>query len=753
MYAKCRCLKDACNLLDKMPEQTLVAWNAILGGYAQNDRLEDAREVFNNMPERNIFSWTTMVAGLVQGRRLHDARVLFEEMPERNVVSWTAMIFPEWGCEEALALFYRMQRSGTRPNQFTFNSVLSTCANLGDLELSNVVYGQITKMGLDSELSVCNALVNLYVKLGYLDRAKEVFEKMSERDAYTWTALLTGYTHNSRMEDARYLFDKMLEKCVVSWSAMIAGYSQNDSCEDALKFFVQMLQEGVKPNQSTLASVLSSCGALVALESGIQVHVYIIKTGFESDVFARSALVDMYAKCGNMECAKRAFDTFSERNVVSWNSMFAGYAQNKRIEEAFELFTKMPEQNLVSWNSMIAGYCQNEQAVKAQDLFSQMQMGGWIPDQCTYTSVLSSCAATEAMEQGKQTHAKIIGCGLVSDVLMGSALVAMYAKCGSIEYARHVFDKMHTRNVVSWTIIILGYAQHGHGKIALQLFDEMQQAGMKPNHITFVGVLIGCNHAGLVDEGWNSFTSMSRDYYLAPREEHYACMVDILCRAGHLNQAEKFINDMPFQPDSIMWHTLLSACRKYVDIDLGERTAERLFEMSPENSSPYIMLSNIYAAAGRWSDVAKVRQMMNDRAIKRSPGCSWIDVKGKVHAFLVGDKLHPQRYEIYEMLERLSGQIKEAGHVPETNRVLHDVEEELKENIISHHSEKLAITFGLLNLPLGKPIRILKNLRVCSDCHNAIKFISKIVQRQIVVRDASRFHHFQDGLCSCGDYW
>jgi len=677
-------------------------------------------------------------------------------MPERNVVSWTAMIvgYSQSGfCEESLKLFYQMQNSGTKPNSFTFNSVLSTCANLDDLEQSNHIYGQIIKMGFESDVSVSNALVNLNVKLGSIDRARQLFDNMPERDIYSWTTMVAGYAQSGRLEDARELFDKMPERNVVPWSAMISGYSQNDDCEDALNLFLQMQQAGVKPNESTLSSVLSACAGLAALEAGKQVHTYIIKRGLELDVFVGSALVDMYAKSGSMECANAAFSTSPETNVVLWNSMIAGHAQNGQVEDALEIFCKMPERNLVSWNAMIAAYSQNEQSQRALDLFSQMQLDGWTPDQCTFTSVLSACANIAAMEQGKQAHAKVIEQRLVSDVFMGRALVDMYAKCGSIEDARHVFDKMPVRNVVSWTVMILGYALHGHGKTALLLFDEMQQAGMKPNHITFVGVLSGCSHSGLVEDGWHHFSSMNRDYCLTPREEHYTCMVDLLCRAGRLDEAENFIKKMPFEPNSVVWLSLLSACKIYVNVELGQHAAQRLFELEAENPSTYVMLSNIYAAAGRWEDVAKVRELMKDRRIQKRPGCSWMEVKGKVHTFLVEDNLHPKREEIYKMLDTLTVQMKEAGYVPDTNHVLHDVEEELKEIFLSHHSEKLAIAFGLISTPLGTPIRIIKNLRVCGDCHIAIKFISKIVERQIVVRDATRFHHFKDGFCSCGDYW
>eukprot|EP01018_Ginkgo_biloba_P008845 Gb_31599 [translate_table: standard] len=756
MYVKCRSLENARQVFDKMSERNLVSWNAILSGYVQDGKVEDARLLFDKMPERNVISWTAMIAGLMQEGRLDDAHQLFDKMPERNVVSWTAMIVgyaQNGNAEEALKLFYQMQQSGTLPNQFTFNSVLSSCANLGALEQSNQVYVLIIKTGFESDVSVGNALLSLYVKHGNIDKAGQVFDKMAERDVYSWTTMVAGYAQSGRLEEAHQLFYEMPERNVVSWSAMIAGYAQNDNCEGALNLLSQMQQAGVKPNQSTLSSVLSACASLAALKEGKQVHAFIIKTGIESDIFAGSALVDMYAKCGSIECANDAFQNLPEGNVVSWNSMIAGYAQNGRLEDALHMFNKMPEQNVVSWNAIIAGFCQNEHAEKALELFSQMQLAGWMPDQCTLSSVLCACASIAALENGKQAHAKIIKLGLVSDVFMGSALVDMYAKCGIIDGARQVFDTMPARNVVSWTVIIVGYAQHGHGRNALLLFDEMQRSGIRPNHITFVGVLSACSHAGLVDEGRHYFCSMSRDYCITPSEEHYACMVDLLCRAGHLEEAEKFINKMPFEPDVVVWLALLSACRFYANLELGERVAKRLLELEGENAATYVMLSNIYAAAGRWNDVAKVREVMKERRVKKGPGCSWIEVKNSVHAFVVGDRLHPQTNQIYEMLETLAGQMKDAGYVPCTNLVLHDVEEEVKKQILSHHSEKLAIAFGLISTPLGTPIRIIKNLRVCGDCHTAIKFISNIVNRQIVVRDASRFHHFKDGCCSCGDYW
>jgi pentatricopeptide repeat protein len=343
--------------------------------------------------------------------------------------------------------------------------------------------------------------------------------------------------------------------------------------------------------------------------------------------------------------------------------------------------------------------------------------------------------------------------GFELDVVVGSALVDMYAKCGSIDEASNVFNKMPERNIVTWTVIIIGYAQHGYAQEVLKLFSQMQDTGMKPDHVTFVGILSACSRAGLVNEGCNYFNSMSQDYGVNPRPEHFACMVDLLGRAGHLTEAKDFIEKMPFEPSISVWQSLLGACRIHGNMELGKYAAERLLELEPHDSATYVLLSNIYAAANRWDDVARVRKMMKDRGVKKEPGRSWTNVNNTVHEFISDDSSHPQAEEIYKMLQRLSNQMKDAGYVPNTDFVLHDIEKEQKENSLSHHSEKLAIAFGLIKTPPGAPIRIMKNLRVCGDCHIATKFISKIVCREIIVRDATRFHHFKNGLCSCGDYW
>lgn len=416
-------------------------------------------------------------------------------------------------------------------------------------------------------------------------------------------------------------------------------------------------------------------------------------------------------------------------------------------------FDKIPEKNVVPWNTMISGYIQYGFAEEGLRLFSQMQQGGMKQDSYTYSSVLSACANLAALGYGKHIHSHIIKNGFESHMSVNNALVTMYSKCGTIDNAYQIFNKMADRNKITFNAMIIGYAQHGCGKEVLQLLEQMLEAGINPDHITFIGVLSACSHAGLVDEGFLYFDAMSQYHGITPTMDHYACMIDLLGRAGQFNKAEDFMNCMPFEPDAKVWGALLGACSMHGNIALGKRAAEYLIQFEPQNDATYILLSNIYASAGMWDDVAMVRKTMEDTGLKKKVAYSWIEIKNRVHTFMVKDKSHQQTVEIYATLEGLDKHMKEEGYFPDTKLVLHDVSVEDKEQILCHHSEKLAIAFGLINTPAGTLIRIMKNLRMCSDCHIATKFICKIVGRKIIVRDANRFHHFKDGLCSCGDYW
>eukprot|EP01018_Ginkgo_biloba_P002567 Gb_33719 [translate_table: standard] len=624
--------------------------------------------------------------------------------------------------KEAMGILDLLDQLGIRPDANTYSSLLQCCVDMKALEEGKRVHGHILSSACKPGLFLWNRLVDMYAKCNSLVHARDVFDKMPKRDVCSWNTMIAGYSKHGRIDDARQLFDKMPVQDVFSWTTMVAGYVRHGHVEEALNLFYQMQQAGMESSKFTIASVLSACASLPAPRQGREIHAHIIRTGSESDVFVWSALVDMYAKCGS-------------------------------IEEACRIFMKMHERDVVSWTVMIGRFVQGGYGEEALKLFSQMQMAGVKPNQFTFASVLCACSMRTALELGAQAHAHIIRTGFEPNAFVGSALVDMYAKCGNLESACLVFEKMPEPDLVSWTAMVAGYAQNGHGKKAIHFFERMLRKGMKPDHIIFIGVLSACTHAGLVDEGLYYFESITRDHSITPVADHYACMIDLLGRAGRLVEAENFLNNMPFEPDAFLWAALLGACRIHGNIELGKRAAECLFKLEPENPATYVTLANIYAAAGRWEDVARVRKMMEDRGVKKKPGRSWIEVKDRVHSFLVGDRSHPQTEDIHAILERLAGQMKEEGYVPNTNFVLRDVDEEHKEDILSHHSEKLAIAFGLIATPPGAVIRVIKNLRVCGDCHTAIKFISKIVEREIVVRDSNRFHHFKKGFCSCGDYW
>eukprot|EP01018_Ginkgo_biloba_P026224 Gb_06176 [translate_table: standard] len=543
-----------------------------------------------------------------------------------------------------------------------------------------------------------------------------------EDDVFLGTKLVTMYAICGSVVEARLVFDKILNRNVFFWTAMISGYVRNGFFREALVLYYQMRCAGIQSDNFTFSCVLKACAGLSALQQGQQIHNHIIRSEMKSDTVVDNTLVVMYAQCGRLEIARKVFDKISQRSLVSWSSMIAGCAQNGHANEALELFRKMQ--------------------------FNCVKLD-WV----VITAILPACGYLAALQQGKEIHGHMIRSESEPDVFVWNALIDMYAKCGCIEFARHVFDNMSEKDLVSWNTVIAGYGINGYGEVALALFHQMQQAGFMPNHITLIHILSACSHAGLVAEGWRLFNCMSQDFHIKPRVEHYACMVDLLGRSGRLDEAEKFIQNMPLEPSSSVWGSLLGACRIHCNIELGERVAERVFQIDPENNGYYVLLSNIYATAGRWDDVAKVRIMMKERGLKKNPGCSWIEVKNKVYAFVAGDPSPPQSKEIYAMLERLAGDMKVAGYIPATNFVLQNVEEKEKETFLCGHSEKLAIAFGLINTCSGAPIRIIKNLRVCGDCHSTTKFISKMFRREIILRDTNRFHHFKDGLCSCGDYW
>lgn len=395
----------------------------------------------------------------------------------------------------------------------------------------------------------------------------------------------------------------------------------------------------------------------------------------------------------------------------------------------------------------------NGECDEALYVFNQMQQSGTQADAMTMVSVLQACASLGALQQGRWVHEQVGRNQMEINVYLGAALIHMYARCGSIEESRRVFNEMPWRDLICWTAIISGYGMHGHAEIAESLFVHMEQAGIRPDAVTFVGVLSGFSHGGMVGKGWQYFKKMSEEYDLNPGLEHYSCMVDMLGRAGKLEDAEQLIRTMPVEPDAAVWGGLLNACKVHRNVEFGERVVKEVLRLDPYNAGWYVLMSNIYATERKWDGVAKMRLMIKERKLTKPPGWSSIEVDGQIHNFLVFDQSHPRSEEIYEVLKDLEDRMRLEGYVAETSCVFGKLDENSKEDLLCGHSERLAIAFGILATEEGEVLRVMKNLRVCVDCHNATKFISKIAKRDIIVRDANRFHHFRGGVCSCGDYW
>ncbi|KAL3537176.1 hypothetical protein ACH5RR_000542 [Cinchona calisaya] len=561
--------------------------------------------------------------------------------------------------------------------------------------------------------------------------------------------LQRSYSSLGYLQQSVNLFERTDNPNIFLYTTIIHNHAINNLHDKALDYYIQMLRENVEPNAFTFSAILKGC----PFNFGQALHCQALKFRFDFDAYVRTALVDIYARSGDVVSARKLFDTMPERSLVSLTAMITGYAKNGDVDEARALFNEMDQRDVVCWNVMIDGYSQHGRPNEALILFRQMLSAKVKPNEITMLAILSACGQLGALESAQWVHSYLENNGIPINIHVGTALVDMYSKCGSLEDARMVFDRMKFKDVVSWNSMIVGYAMHGFSREALGLFNDMRRTGLEPTDITFIGILNACAHAGLVSEGWGFFHSMKNEFGIEQKVEHYGCMVNLLGRAGHLEDAYQLVKNMKIDSDPVLWGTLLAACRLHGNLNLAEEIVGFLVEHNLANSGTFVLLSNIYAATGNWDGVARVRSMMKESGVQKEPGCSSIEVNNKVHEFLAGDMKHPKSKEIYMMLEEMSGWLKAHGYSPKTETVLHDIGDKEKERSLEVHSEKLAIAFGLISTKPGTTIKIVKNLRVCVDCHTVTKLLSKITGRKIVVRDRNRFHHFLDGSCSCGDYW
>lgn len=592
---------------------------------------------------------------------------------------------------EALSVYREMLSFGDSPNAFTFPFALKSCAALSLPFSGSQLHCHVVKSGCHLEPFVLTSLISMYSKCSLVDDASKVFDEIP-----------------------------LSSKLSVCYNALISGYVSNIRYADAVRLFDEMRELGTGINALTMLGLLPACANPEYLWLGMCMHCCCVKCGLEADVSVANSFLTVYMKCGAVNYAKRVFD-------------------------------EIPEKGLITWNAMISGYSQNGFAANVLELYKEMKKYRVFPDAVTFVGVLSSCANLGARSVGYEIEQEIAANGFGRNPYLSNALINMYARCGNLKKALLIFNSMPVKTVVSWTAIINGYGMHGEGENAAELFDEMIRCGIRPDSTAFVSVLSACSHAGLSDKGSKYFAAMKEKYGLQPGPEHYSCMVDLLGRAGRLNEAWKLIQSMRVEPDGAVWGALLGACKIHKNVDLAEIAFEKVISFEPMNIGYYVLLSNLYSEVGKSEGVVRVRVMMRERNLRKDPGCSYVELNGKVHLFLAGDRRHHQSMNVYRKLDELETLMMNYHGLHKI-----DIEKSSKKEQpagLAVHSEKLAIAFGILNTSPGTEIVVIKNLRICGDCHLFIKLVSKIVERQFIVRDATRFHHFKDGLCSCKDYW
>uniref|UniRef100_A0ACD5VUA8 Uncharacterized protein n=1 Tax=Avena sativa TaxID=4498 RepID=A0ACD5VUA8_AVESA len=535
--------------------------------------------------------------------------------------------------QELLQALSSMHRKGTNVPPGCVPLIVKSCALSAASCQGRQVHCHALVRGLLGDVFVHTALVDFYAKNADMGSAVRVFEEMPVKDPIPINCLITGYSKSGDVDKARKLFDGMSRRTSASWNSMIACYSHRGEFREALTLFDRMLGEGARPNAITITTVFSICAKSGDLDTGKRVRALIGEEELQN-VIVHTALMEMYVKCRAIEEARQEFDRMSRRDVVAWSTMIAGYAQNGRPHESIELFERM----------------------KATDCR---------PNEVTLVGVMSACAQLGSDELVEQIGNYAESQRLPLTSYLGSALIDMYTRCGHVDRARSVFDRMEQKGVITWNSMIRGLAMNGFAEDAIGLYEQMAEDGVQPNEITFVALLAACTHAGLIDQGMAFFEEMKAKHLVSPQVEHCACMVDLLCKSGRLWEAYKFICDMEVEPNAVIWTTLLSACRVHADVELAKLAASKLLVMEPDNSSIYVLLSNIYADAGLWGDVRKIRDLMRSKNVHKLSAYSWIKLDSEVHKFLVQDTYHPKSAEIYEVVHSLGLLLDRADSDPD----------------------------------------------------------------------------------------
>lgn len=619
-YGNCGFFVDAMNVFDEMFERDKVSWNTVIGLCSDRGFHEESLCFFKEMvvaapvvrpdlvtvvsvlpvcaDSENVvmarivhgYVFKVGLSGHVKvGNALVDVygkcgseeacKKVFDEMDERNEVSWNAVItgFSFRGLSmDALDAFRSMINTGMRPNPVTISSMLPVLGELGLFKLGMEVHGYSLRMGIESDIFIGNSLIDMYAKSGSSRVASTIFNKMGDRN-------------------------------IVSWNSMVANFAQNRHHFAAVELLRQMQAHGENPNNVTFTNVLPACARLGFLNVGKEIHARIIQTGCATDLFLSNALTDMYSKCGHLSLARNVFNV-SIKDKVSYNILIIGYSQTTNSSESL-------------------------------NLFSEMRLSGMTPDIVSFIGIISACAHLSSIKQGKEIHGHLVRKLFHTHLFAANSLLDLYTKCGRIDLATKVFDRIQHKDVASWNTMILGYGMRGEFETAINLFEAMKEdGGVEYDSVSYIAVLSACSHGGLIEKG-NKYFKQMQDYNIEPTHTHYACMVDLLGRAGQIEEAANLIRGLSFEPDANIWGALLGACRIYGNVELGHWAAEHLFKLKPDHCGYYILLSNMYAEAGRWDEANMVRELMKSRGAKKNPGCSWVQIGDQVHGFLVGEKI------------------------------------------------------------------------------------------------------------------